>query len=124
VVLACDARGLIAALAYTPARAGIEVPGLEVSLGRSAIPVRRGVTRVAPGTLLPALAPLAVAVQRGGFAVAVGVPGRALVAVADVAALARGAGMETALAELRDKVGARTALAVLTDGKTARAALV
>jgi hypothetical protein len=124
VVLACDARGLIAALAYVPARDGIAVPGLEVTLGRFAVPVRRGVTRVAPGTVLPAPAPVAIAVQSGGFAAAVGLAGRPLVAVSDMAALARGAALETAVAELRDRVSARAAAAVMTDGKTARAALV
>ena len=124
VVMACDARGLIAALAYTPAQHGITVPGLEVTLGRSAVPVRRGVTRVAPGTVLPAPAPVAIALQSGGFATAVGLPGRALVEVLAVAGLARGAALETALAELRDHAGGDKAVAVVTDGKTARAAVV
>jgi hypothetical protein len=124
VILACDARGVIAALAYAPARTGVEVPGLEVTLGLHAVPVRRGVTRLAPGTLLPAPAPLAIAVQAGGFATAVGLPGCARIEVTGLAPLARGAALEAALFELREGAGARAAVAVVTDGKAARAALV
>jgi hypothetical protein len=124
VVVACDARGVIAALAYRPAREGIAVPGFEVTLGRDAVPVRRGVTRVAPGTLLPAPAPLAIAAAHSGrFAAAVGLPGRSRIDAADMAPMARGITVEAALAELRDKVGGRAAVAVVTDGKTARVAL-
>ena len=123
IVVACDGRGVLAALAYTPAREGIPVPALEVTLGRDAVPVRRGVTRVAPGTVLPAPAPVAIATGRGGFAAAVGLPGRARLDADDVAALARGVTVETALAELREKGGGRAAVAVVTDGKTARVAL-
>ena len=90
-VLACDGRGVIAALAYTPARAGIAVPGLEVTLGRFAVPVRRGVTRVPPGTLLPAPAPVAIAVQSGGFAAAIALLGRPRLDPAEVAEIARAA---------------------------------
>ncbi len=32
--MACDSRGLYAALSYDPARGGVAVPGLEVTLGR------------------------------------------------------------------------------------------
>jgi gamma-glutamyltranspeptidase/glutathione hydrolase len=123
-VLACDGRGTIAALAYVPARQGVAVPELEVTLGLSAVPVRRGVTRVAPGTLLPAPAPVAIAVQTGGFAAAVALPGSAVLDAAAVAELARGTPVEAALAALRDRAAARAGVAVLTDGKTARAVAV
>jgi len=123
-IVACDSRGLYAAIAYDPARGGVAVPGLEVTLGRWAVPVRRGVTRLAPGTLLPAPAPVAIAVRNGGFAAAVGLPGRQRIEIDLVAELVRGAAMETALADLREKAGGRSAVAVITDGKTARAALM
>ncbi len=95
-----------------------------MTLGRWAVPVLRGVTRLAPGTLLPAPAPVAIAVQSGGFAAAVGLPGRLRLEVELIAGLVRGAAMETALADLREKAGGRAAVAVITDGKTARAALM
>jgi hypothetical protein len=123
-IVACDSRGLYAALSYDPARGGVAVPGFEVTLGRWAVPVRRGVTRLAPGTLLPAPAPIAIAVQSGGFAAAVGLPGRLRIDVDLAAGLVRGSAMETALADLRDKAGGRSAVAVITDGKTARSALM
>jgi gamma-glutamyltranspeptidase/glutathione hydrolase len=124
VVVACDGRGVIAALAYTPAREGIPLPGFEVTLGRDAVPVRRGVTRLAPGTPLPAPAPLAIAAAPGGgFAAAVGLPGLVRIEAQDMAPLARGITLEAALAELREKVGGRAAVAVVSDGKTARVAL-
>jgi gamma-glutamyltranspeptidase/glutathione hydrolase len=124
IVVACDARGMIAALAYAPARQGVEIPDLEVTLGLHAVPVRRGVTRVAPGTLLPAPAPIAIATQSGGFAAAMGVSGLAWIEPSAAATLAGGAALETALGALRDQAGGRAAAAVATDGKTARAALV
>ncbi len=86
--------------------------------------MRRGVTRLAPGTILPAPAPVAIAVQNAGFAAAVGLPGRLRIDVDLVAGLVRGAAMETALGDLREKAGGRAAVAVITDGKMARAALM
>jgi hypothetical protein len=119
-IVACDGRGVIAALSYVPARHGVAVPELEVTLGRTAVPVRRGVTRVAPGTVLRASAPIAIALQSGGFAAAVGLPGLRSVDAVSTAELARGASLETALAALHDRVGGRAAVAVVTDGKSAR----
>jgi gamma-glutamyltranspeptidase/glutathione hydrolase len=123
-VLACDGRGTIAAIAYVPARRGVAVPDLELTLGLSAAPVRRGVTRVAPGTLLPAPAPVAIAVRTGGFAAAAALPGRASLDGAAVAELTRGTSVEAALAGLREKASASAGIAVVTDGKTARAVSV
>ena len=124
VVLACDGRGLDRR-ARLRARArrhrGARPRGDDRPLRHPGAP-RRHARRA--GHVLPAPAPLAIAVQSGGFAAAVGLAGRPTVDVADMAALARGAALETALAELRDKVSARAAVAVMTDGKTARAALV
>jgi hypothetical protein len=120
VVVACDGRGVIAALAYVPARAGVAVPDLEIALGRDAVPVRRGVTRIAPGTSLPMAAPIGIAMQPHGFAAAVGLPGRALLDAAALGELVRGAAVESALAGLRDRAGGAGAVAVVTDGRTAR----
>lgn len=66
VILACDGRGLLAALAYVPARQGIAVPELELLLRADAVPVRRGVTRLAPGAPLAAPAPVAIFHQKAG----------------------------------------------------------
>lgn len=120
VVVACDARGVIAALAYAPAIDGVSVVDLEISFGRHAVPVRRGVTRVAPGTVLPMAAPIGVAMQSHGFAAAVGLPGRASLSPAALAELLRGGAAEPALIELRDRASSRGAVAVITDGRTAR----
>lgn len=63
VIVASDAWGLIALLSFERSE-GLFVPDLEVSLPLSGIPVRRGVTRTSPGTVLPAAAPIVV-VDRG-----------------------------------------------------------
>ena len=123
VVVACDGRGVIAALAYSPALDGVEVPALEVTLGLHGVPVRRGVPRVTPGTVLPAPAPIAIAGQSGGFSLAVGASGRTRLEPASVAGLARGPALEAALAVLREEVGGRAAAAIVTDGNAARGAL-
>jgi gamma-glutamyltranspeptidase/glutathione hydrolase len=123
-ILACDGRGLVAALTYAPARTGVGVPGFEVSIGGDAVPVRRGVTRIPPGTLLPSPAPVAIAVQNGGFATAIALLGPAHLDAVDVAGIARGIAVENALADLRERLGARRAIAVITDGKTARGLVV
>ncbi len=120
-IVACDARGVIAALAYVPARGGVPVPDLDLTVGRDAVPVRRGVTRVAPGTLLSAPAPIAIAVGPAGFAAAVGMPGRATVDAAALAEIAKGAAVEAALGE---RAEGRGAVAVVTDGTTARAVVI
>jgi gamma-glutamyltranspeptidase/glutathione hydrolase len=124
VIVACDGRGGLAAITYVPVRDGVPLPGFEVTLGGSAVPVRRGVTRVPPGTLLPSPAPVAIAVQSGGFAVALALPGRPRVDPADAAAVARSAPIDQALADLRDRTGGRPVVAVVTDGKAARALVV
>jgi gamma-glutamyltranspeptidase/glutathione hydrolase len=124
VIVACDGRGVLAALAYVPAGDdGIALPDLGLAMGRDAVPVRRGVTRVAPGTVLAMPAPVAVAVQAGGFAVAAGAPGLAAIDAAALGEVLRGALTEGALAGLRagnGSGGGRAAVAVITDGRTAR----
>jgi len=120
VIVACDGRGVLAALSYVPAHAGIPVPELGLLLGRDAVPVRRGVTRVSPGTTLPVAAPIAIITRRGGFAAALGLPGRPLIEPSALDELARGAAVETVLTELRTRGGGQTAVGVVTDGRSAR----
>lgn len=57
---ACDAAGGVAALCYDDAVSGLSVEELELLLPLDAVPVRRGMPRVAPGTLLPAPTPLGI----------------------------------------------------------------
>lgn len=59
-ICAVDARGVFAALAYRRVLDGILVDELELEAPRAAVPVRRGVTRVAPGSALPAPAPIGI----------------------------------------------------------------
>jgi gamma-glutamyltranspeptidase/glutathione hydrolase len=94
VILAADSRGVVAALSFQP---GEDVPleTVQLAMGRAAVAVRRSVARLAPGSVLPAPAPIALLVRRqdegeGGrartFFVAAGAPGAADI---DLAALQR-----------------------------------
>lgn len=120
VLVACDGRGGVAALAYSPAREGIAVDALELVVNREAVPVRRGVTRVAPGTPLAAPSPIAILSRSGGFWVAVGFPGRGAIEPEALLDLSSGLAVETALTDLRGRMGSRAAFAALRDGRTAR----
>lgn len=120
-IVACDRWGAIAALAYSRAGDdGVSVPDLEIVLGCDAVPVRRGVPRLAPGTLLPTAAPIAL-LQRGTFSAAVALPGRPTLDVGGLAALLRGTALEAALEEIRGKAKAENAVAVSCDERGARA---
>ncbi|AUX44054.1 hypothetical protein SOCE26_055140 [Sorangium cellulosum] len=119
-IVACDGWGTIAALAYARTDDGIAVPELEIVLGRDAVPVRRGITRLAPGTPLPAAAPIAI-LQRSAFAAAIALTGRPKVDVSALGALLRGTALETALHDVRTQLGADAALAVVRDDRDARA---
>jgi hypothetical protein len=121
-VVACDGRGIVAAIAYTPTVTGVLVPELGISLARDAVPVLRGVTRVAPGTPLEAPAPIAL-LGRKGFWAAVGLTGLAHLRPEALEGLAGGQALETALAELRAREDGRTALAATSDGRLGRSAL-
>lgn len=112
VVVAADAWGLVAALSWQRG-AGVPVPELEIELPAVAIPVRRGVPRVAPGTPLPAPTPIAVLAHAGAFHAALGRPGRASLGVAELAMLTNPGELE---ARLRGLGG----LAVTTNGRDIR----
>lgn len=120
-ILACDGRGLLAALVFVPTRReqGVLVPELELVLGRHAQPVRRGVPRTTPGAPLDMPAPLAI-VGKSGFYAAVALLGKAGVDVAALRPLAEGWPAETAVAELREQTGALTAMTLLRDARDAR----
>jgi gamma-glutamyltranspeptidase/glutathione hydrolase len=55
-----DASGGLAALCYDNALAGLRVDALELVLPLQAVPVRRGLPRIAPGRFLPAPTPLSI----------------------------------------------------------------
>lgn len=55
-----DASGGLAALCYDNAISGLRVEALELVLPLSAVPVRRGLPRVAPGRFLPAPTPISI----------------------------------------------------------------
>lgn len=57
---ASDASGGVAALCYDDVSSGLHVDALELTLPLEAVPPRRGLQRVAPGTFLPAPVPLAI----------------------------------------------------------------
>lgn len=63
---AVDVQGLAAALSYRRVMNGVPIEELEVEAPPMAVPVRRGVTRVAPGGSLPAPAPIAVRLDDAG----------------------------------------------------------
>ncbi len=65
VVGAVDQQGVFAASCFSRAAPGIFLPDLELVAPRRAQPVRRGVTRVAPGSRLPSPMPLAIRFESG-----------------------------------------------------------
>jgi len=65
-VCAVDVRGLFAVLAYRRVLNGVPIDELELEAPPIAVPVLRGVTRVAPGMPIPAPAPIAIAVDEAG----------------------------------------------------------
>jgi hypothetical protein len=128
VVVAADGRDGLAALAYEPVGDELAAPALELTMPRCAVPVLRGVTRVAPGTPLPASAPVAIATagtrsEAGPVWLAFGLPGASgSLDALPFDCLWGGQPIETALAELREAAGAREVHAVLRDARGARLA--
>lgn len=64
-VIAIDIRGVAAALCFRRITQGLEVPALRLELPLAAVPVQRGVPRVAPGTRLAAPCPMAIVTDDG-----------------------------------------------------------
>src|SRR5690606_35204416 len=64
-IVAVDARGLFVGLEFTVLESGLELTGYEPTVPLMAVPVLRGVPRVAPGTPLGSLPPVRL-VREGG----------------------------------------------------------
>ncbi len=71
VVCAVDVRGVFAAAAYFRPSDGLELDDLALLAPFVAVPTQRGVTRQAPGSSLPAPAPIAVRCNADGVPVEV-----------------------------------------------------
>lgn len=63
---AVDPQGMFAVMAYRRVTQGIPIEELELEAPAMAEPVRRGVTRVAPGSAIPAPAPIALRLDTDG----------------------------------------------------------
>lgn len=117
IACACDVRGVLAVMhcAYDPK--GLKVEPLELEAPRLAVPVRRGVPRVSPGTYLPVAAPIALMLDASVPWAAVGVETHreadfAAVGTADTTGLT----MEQSLRTVLESVRARAAIAVIRGG--------
>ncbi|HEY0465827.1 MAG TPA: hypothetical protein VGC79_16555 [Polyangiaceae bacterium] len=71
VVCAVDVRGVFAAVAYFRPSDGLEIDDLALLAPYVAVPTQRGVQRQAPGSSLPAPAPIAVRCNEAGVPVEV-----------------------------------------------------
>jgi hypothetical protein len=87
LIVAADARGVLGVLGYAPDDDGVPVPELGLALTRDAVVVRRGVPRVAPGEVLPAPAPLVIALAGKLAFMALGVRSSTPLSAADLAAI-------------------------------------
>jgi len=65
VLAAVDGRGVFAGVAYEWTTSGIAIDGLDLEAPARAMPVMRGITRIAPGCPIPSLVPLAIKVVAG-----------------------------------------------------------
>lgn len=65
-ICSVDVRGAFAVLCYRRVMNGVSVEELEMDAPAIAIPVLRGITRIAPGMSLPAPAPIAIRVDEVG----------------------------------------------------------
>jgi len=70
-VCAIDVRGVFAALCYRRVSDGLPIDDLDLEAPLAAVPVQRGVTRVAPGARIPAPAPIAIRRDKSGTSLAV-----------------------------------------------------
>lgn len=74
IVAAADARGLVAVASYEIAPEGLSIDALGLVAPFAAEPVRRGETRVRPGSPRPAAAPIALALREAVVELAMGAP--------------------------------------------------
>jgi gamma-glutamyltranspeptidase/glutathione hydrolase len=84
VIAAADARGVLAALAYSPDDEGVEVSELGLTLSRDAAVVQRGVVRVQPGEPIPCPAPIVLALFDMRVTMALGIRASQAVSAADL----------------------------------------
>jgi gamma-glutamyltranspeptidase/glutathione hydrolase len=77
VVAAADGKGRVAIACYEVPAEGILVPALGLVAPRAAEPVLRGKTRIAPGSVRPAAAPIALRARKGVVELALGIAGAA-----------------------------------------------
>lgn len=134
VVVAADHWGGVAALSFAHQPKGVDLPGVELSAPRLAVPVRRGVTRIAPGTPLRAPGPVGIARFGRELSLAFGLSGawqkgeKALfegdLDAASLAPLAAGGAVESALAGLANAHGALRSVAAVRSPKATRTAVV
>jgi gamma-glutamyltranspeptidase/glutathione hydrolase len=85
VIAVADARGVLAALSYSPDDEGLEVPELGVVLPRDATVVRRGIPRARPGEAIACPAPILLVLSDDRLIMALGVRAAAPVRTADLA---------------------------------------
>jgi hypothetical protein len=132
-IVACDAQGILAALAYMPDRDGVAIDALEITLAKQADPVRRGIPRTPPGTVLDAgsvplvlLSHAHAAAERrgadpaGSFWAAIALPAAHPLDDDALAQLASHVPLEEALSKLCMQTGGRHAMAVVRAGRDAR----
>lgn len=134
VVVAADSRGGVAALSFARPPDGVPLPAVELVAPRVAVPVRRGVTRVTPGSPLRAPSPIGVARSGRDLAFAFGLVGawrpgdRALfdgpLDPDALAVLGDGIAVETALSQMARAHRATRCVAAVRALKATRAAVV
>lgn len=117
MVVACDHRGVLAALHCTFDPDGVTVEPHEVTASKLAVPVRRGVPRVTPGARLRMPTPIALLTRRGVPWAALALEGIAPVDWASFGQhLAPDITLEQSLRELMARAGVmRRSVAVVRD---------
>lgn len=74
ILIAFDTRGVAAAVGYQRCRDGVSIDAMELEAPRTAVPVLRGITRVAPGERLATPVSMAICVESGRPIAVVGSP--------------------------------------------------
>jgi hypothetical protein len=119
VVVAADARGLVAVACYEAPLAGVPIPALGLVAPPAASPVLRGQTRVRPGQPRPSASPIALRAQKGSIDLGLGV-GQVDEAEAALASILAKLDESLPLSEaLADAAGRSVAVAWTRDGARA-----